>query len=1140
MSIIRTIRSVALFAALCCQAAFAAAAGETTLIVNARIVDGTGAPATEGAVRISGDRIVAIGDLKPAPGETVVDAAGLTLTPGFIDTHSHHDYGLFDDRAALPVVSQGVTTIVAGNDGSMSYPVRELFERQAKTPAAINVATYVGHGDLRSAVMGEDFKRHATPAEVARMKAMVTEGMEAGALGLATGLEYDPGINSDSGEVITLAKEAARYGGRYISHVRSEDRWFWAAIDEIVRIGREAKLPVQVSHIKLAMVDWWGQSRRLLDILEKARADGVDITADVYPYEYWHSTLTVLFPDRDYSNRETAEFVLKSIAPADGLLISEYSLDPSLVGKTIAEIARATAKDEAATLMELTTRSQVDGASEGVIGTSMRADDIAAFIAWPHSNICSDGALVSRHPRSTGAFTKVLRVYVREQKLLAFEEAIRKMTSLGAAHVGIRDRGTIRAGAYADLVLLDPATVADRSTTSDPTALSVGIHTVWVNGQAVFRDGKATGAMPGMGLKRANATPRAVIPEDFRSLKSPDDPVFSRDGKQVAYAADDRIHVVPASGGEARAVTSKGNTAWNPYWSKDGRSLYFLSDRSGTSQLWRLRLDGFGEAEQVTEFTQGIDELNFSRDESRLLLRFTDESLAPKEGKKESEKAADKPAPKPFVITRLEFKEDAGEGYLTGDRSEHLHAYDLESKTLTPLTSGPYSESGADWSPDGSRIVFVSNRETESDASYKTDLWLVAADNTDRGKTLTRLTNDDATKSNPAWSPDGKQIAFLTAADGVYASPQLAVMSAAGGEARILAGSLDAWINDFRWSVDGQWITFRYEFESGTRLARVRLRDGRVEELLGGDVNVSAMDIATNGAVVVRAEEANGAPELYRVAKGRLERLTRINDEFLRTVAVGSKEKVRFKSADGTEVEALVTKPPGFVPGRRYPTILHIHGGPVGQFAWGYDVKTQYYAANGYVVVEPNPRGSTGRGSKFVSAIYRTWGITDYDDVIAAVDHAIAAGYADPERLAVFGYSYGGYMTNTVITRTPRFKAAASGAGHSYIVANYGHDIYQKWYNWELGLPWENREKYDALSPLLKAGQVTTPTIFLGGRDDWNVPVLNAELFYQSLRRRGIDTQLVVYPDTHHGGWSAEFEKDYAVRVLEWFDKYLK
>jgi dipeptidyl aminopeptidase/acylaminoacyl peptidase len=450
-----------------------------------------------------------------------------------------------------------------------------------------------------------------------------------------------------------------------------------------------------------------------------------------------------------------------------------------------------------------------------------------------------------------------------------------------------------------------------------------------------------------------------VIAEDFRALKSPDEPVLSRDGRQIAYAADDRIHVVPATGGEARAVTSKGNVAWSPYWSKDGRSLYFLSDRSGSSQLWKLRLDGFGEAEQVTEFTQGIESLNFSRDESRLLLRFTEESLKPKEGRKDGTADGEKPAPQPFVITRLEFKEDAGEGYLTGDRAEHLYAYDPGSKTLKPLTSGPYSESDPDWSPDGSRIVFVSNREEESDASYKTDLWLVAADNTDRGQTLTRLTNDDATKSDPAWSPDGTQIAFLTAADGVYASPQLAILPAGGGAARILAGTLDAWVSSFRWSADGEWIYFAYDFESGSRLARVRLRDGRIEPLLGGDVSVSALDVAKGGAMVVRAEEANGATELYRVAKGGLQRLTRINDEFLRTVAVGSKEKVRFKSADGTEVEAFVTKPPGYVAGRRYPTILHIHGGPVGQFSWGYDVKTQYYAANGYIVVEPNPRGST-------------------------------------------------------------------------------------------------------------------------------------------------------------------------------------
>ena len=495
---------------------------------------------------------------------------------------------------------------------------------------------------------------------------------------------------------------------------------------------------------------------------------------------------------------------------------------------------------------------------------------------------------------------------------------------------------------------------------------------------------------------------------------------------------------------------------------------------------------------------------------------------------------------KPFVITRLEFKEDAGDGYLTGDLAEHLHVLDVATGKLTQITSGAYTESEPDWSPDGRRIVFVSNREKEPDASYKTDLWLVAADNTDKGASLVRLTNDDRVKSEPAWSPDGQSIAFLIAEDGVYAAPQVAVMPVAGGEARILTAGLDRWVNEFRYSADGQWIYFTYDNLGGAQLARVRPKDGRLEPVVEGDQFIGEFDVAKDGAIAARVESGNRGPELHAFSAGRSQALTRINDDFHARVTLGAKESVSFKSPDGTEVQAFVTKPPGFVAGRRYPTILHIHGGPVGQFGWGFDFEPQYFAANGYVVIEPNPRGSTGRGQDFVRAIYQTWGITDYDDLIAAVDYAIAAGYADPDRLAVTGYSYGGYMTNTVITRTDRFKAAASGAGHSFIAANYGHDIYQKWYNWELGPPWENREKYDRLSPLLQVGRVTTPTIFLGGRDDWNVPVLNAELFYQSLRKRGIDTELVVYPGMHHGGWDPEFQRDYLERVRAWFDKFLK
>jgi dipeptidyl aminopeptidase/acylaminoacyl peptidase len=628
----------------------------------------------------------------------------------------------------------------------------------------------------------------------------------------------------------------------------------------------------------------------------------------------------------------------------------------------------------------------------------------------------------------------------------------------------------------------------------------------------------------------AATPPRALTLEDSEAVRSPDGPVISRDGKLVAYVVDEQVFVVPVAGGEPRAVTAKGTSAWSPYWSKDGKSLYFLSSRTQSSQLWKLSLDAFGEAQPVTELAQGVSRLNFSPDESKLLLRFTDAELAAKDAKPDEETR------QPFVITRLQFKEDAGQGYLTGELAEHLHVLDVASGKLTRLTSGPYTEEDAAWAPDGQRIVFASNREADPDESYKTDLWLVPA----AGGELTRLTNDDRVKGSPAFSPDGRVIAFLTAEDGVYGAPQVAVIPAAGGEARILTAALDRWVDGLAFSADGQWIYFGYEQLGGTRIARVRPAGGPIEPVVEGDELMGSADFAKDGTVVADAQTGNRGPELFAFRGKRRTQLTHLNDAFFAEVAVGQKESVSFRAPDGTEVQAFVTKPPGFLAGRRYPAILHIHGGPVGQYGWGFAFKPQYFAARGYVVIQPNPRGSTGRGQDFVRAIYRTWGITDYDDLIAAVDHVIAQGYVDRERLAVTGYSYGGYMTNTVITRTGRFKAAATGAGHSFIAANYGHDIYQKWYNWELGVPWVNREKYDRLSPLLKAGEVTTPTIFLGGREDWNVPLLNAELFYQALRKRGVPTELVAYPGMHHGGWDPEFERDYLERVVAWFDKYLK
>lgn len=485
-------------------------AARATVITGALILDGSGSPGRKGNVRIEGDRIVEVGKAAPAPGDEVVDGAGLALAPGFIDTHSHGDDQIFDHGDALAVTSQGITTLVVGQDGGSYYPLARFFRRLERRPAAVNVASYAGHGTIRERVMGDDFRRHATPAEIEKMKRLLDREMRAGAIGLSSGLEYDPGIYSAPGEVIELARVAAAHGGRYISHIRSEDRSFWKAIDEIIDIGREAKLPVQVSHTKLAMRNLWGQAGRLIAHLEQARAGGVNITGDMYPYLYWESTLTVLFPERDFENRGTAALVLKEIAAPDGLLLTLFDPEPSYAGKTIAEVARMRGSDPVTTLIDLirmseAMRKETGRGAESVIGTSMQEPDVERLLAWRWMNFCTDGYLEGPHPRGFGSFPRILGRYARGRKVMKVEEAVRKASALAAANMGITDRGLIKPGLRADLVLFNPRTVIDRATPADPHAISTGVHKVWVNGVLVFADNRATGVCPGRVLRRSGS-----------------------------------------------------------------------------------------------------------------------------------------------------------------------------------------------------------------------------------------------------------------------------------------------------------------------------------------------------------------------------------------------------------------------------------------------------------------------------------------------------------------------------------------------------------------------------------------------------------------------------------------------------------
>jgi N-acyl-D-amino-acid deacylase len=479
------------------------------VIVNARVVDGSGGPSRDVSVRVVGDRIASVGDFAPSAEETLVDARGLVLAPGFVDAHSHHADGLLEAPGALAAVSQGITTIVAGQDGGQQYPLADFFARLERSPAAINVASYAGHGTLRSQVMGEDYRRHATPEELARMAGLLRAEMGAGALGLSSGLEYDPGSFAAPGELVDLARVAASHGGRYISHIRSEDQHFWAALEEIIDIGRRAGLPVQVSHIKLAMTRWWGQADRLKARLDEARASGVDISADIYPYRAWNAGfgwLATLFPDRDPGRREGAEYILHDMLSPGGILVASYRPEPAYDGMTIAEIAQIRGTDPETALMELLEAElalQGEGPGSQMLGFAMDEPDIESIMAWPHTVIGSDGELAGVHPRGYGAFARFLGHYIRERNVLSLEEGIRRVTSLSAQQVGIADRGSIQVGHHADLVLFDPESVEDRATPEAPHVPSLGIEKVWVNGRLVFESGRITGSRPGMPVRRA-------------------------------------------------------------------------------------------------------------------------------------------------------------------------------------------------------------------------------------------------------------------------------------------------------------------------------------------------------------------------------------------------------------------------------------------------------------------------------------------------------------------------------------------------------------------------------------------------------------------------------------------------------------
>jgi N-acyl-D-amino-acid deacylase len=476
-------------------------AGNSTVIVNAEVADGTGTPLRKVNVRIAGDRIEEIGKIRPKPGERTIDATGLVLAPGFIDIHNHSTAGLEGDPLAESQIAQGITTVILGADGDSPWPIAPYLDARRRNPPSVNLAMMAGHATIREQVMGKDFRRTATADEITKMTALVEQAMNEGAIGLSSGLEYDVASYSSTDEVVAEARVAAAHGGFYMTHIRDEGDKSFSALDEEITIADRAHIPVEHSHIKVSTVSVWNRAPEYIRVIQAARKRGVDFLADCYPYDAWHSNIKVLMPDKQYLSPASVEKALADTGGADSVTIVEFTPNTAYEGHTIAELARTYGLTPVEMYIRIIREGDAANTEAAIIGKSMVEPDIKAFYQQPWVMVASDGGIGSRHPRGAGTFPRVLGLYVREKHWLTLPEAIRKMTSLPAQRLGWKDRGIVRQGAFADLVLFNPATVIDRSTFAHPFEPPVGIEEVLVNGKVVWQSGKATGDCPGRVLE---------------------------------------------------------------------------------------------------------------------------------------------------------------------------------------------------------------------------------------------------------------------------------------------------------------------------------------------------------------------------------------------------------------------------------------------------------------------------------------------------------------------------------------------------------------------------------------------------------------------------------------------------------------
>jgi dipeptidyl aminopeptidase/acylaminoacyl peptidase len=639
---------------------------------------------------------------------------------------------------------------------------------------------------------------------------------------------------------------------------------------------------------------------------------------------------------------------------------------------------------------------------------------------------------------------------------------------------------------------------------------------------------------------------RPLNVDDFDRFSDIGDVQVSADGMWVAYAvgtvdraADEQrsaIWIVRWDGTKQELVSASLKQARAPRWSPDGRYLAFSGSaaESDTSQIMLLDRQS-GKMRTLTDVTGDIGEFVWSPDSKRLaFVMVTGAEPPPKEGA----------PPRPIIIDAAYFKEDVY-GYFEKGQRQHLYLATIATGQIDALTAdADFNDDHPAWAPDGSRIAFIRTREREADMDGMGDVDVVNASLGAQASTLVRIFTPNV--QHLAWSPDGRLLAFLQGQEPKFVSymqDRLAVIPAGGGAVRQLSDTLDRAIAAYSFENPGS-ILLSIEDDMTKYPARLDLKTGAIRRLLSLPSVIDGISSAAGHTAVLYTDD-HSPNEIYALEAKGLRKLTRRNDALMAEIDLGSVEELKFNSRDGTEIHGLMVKPPNYQQGKKYPTLLWIHGGPSGQdehyfsYDW-WQFKRQMFAAKGYVVLGINYRGGSGRGYDFAKAIFADRGHLEIEDLLAAVDHVVARGIADPDRLGIGGRSYGGILTDYMIARDGRFKAAMSIAGEGNAIGMYGTDEYFLQSNWELGPPWQNPDLGMKVSyPLFHADRIHTPTLFMGQTKDFNVPVAGAEQMYQALRILGVPTELVIYPGEYHDLTRPSFMRDEIERVSAWFEHYI-